>query len=87
MIASVDRLFTAPVQRDPLGVHRKGDGGTGPDLGQVFALLNDVLATQRKIQLELIELRLELKNIIRTLDLRVDDLAAQLASLREVVSS
>ena len=87
MIASVERLFTAPVQRDPLGVHAKGGGGNGADLGQVLALLNDVLATQRKIQLELIELRLELKNIIRTLDRRVDDLAAQLASLREVVSS
>jgi hypothetical protein len=70
MIASVDRLFTAPVQRDPLGVQRKErrvSGGNGADLGQVLALLNDVIAMQREAHLELTELRLELKEDIRAI--------------------
>ncbi len=89
MIASADRLFTAPVPRDPLGVQRKsaGAGSNGPDLGQVLALLNDVLATQRKIRHELTELGLQLKMDLQTLrdelGQRLDDLARQAASLRE----
>ena len=50
MIASVDRLFTVPVQRDPLGVHRTGggtSGGNGADVGQVLAMLGDLLVGQR----------------------------------------
>jgi cell division septum initiation protein DivIVA len=79
MIASVDRLFTAPVQRDPLGVHQKErrmSGGNGADLGQVLALLNDLIAMQREMRLD-----------IRRLDTRVDDLTSQVASLREEVRS
>ena len=90
MIASIDRLFTAPVPPDPLGVLRKErgmSGGNGADLGQVLALLNDVIAMQREFRVELIELQLELKQEIRRLDRRVDDLATQLASLREELAS
>lgn len=97
MIASVDRLFTAPLQRDPLGVYQKERsvrGGSGADLGQVLALLNDVIKMQRETRLELTELRLELKEDIRRLNLRVDslasrvdDLASQVASLRGEVAS
>lgn len=93
MIASVERLFTAPVQRDPLGVHRKAAeiGGNGSDLEQVLALLNDVLAMQRKIRLELIELRIQLKKDIQTMCVelggRLDNLAGQVASLRDELAS
>lgn len=89
MIASVERLFTAPVQRDPLGVHRKAAeiSANGRDLGQVLALLNDVLAMQCKIRLELIELRIQLKKDIQTMCVelgdRLDNLAGQVASLRD----
>jgi len=93
MIASVERLFTAPVQRDPLGVQRKAPetGGNGPDLQQVLALLNDVLAMQRKIRLELTELNIELKKNIQTMCVelgdRLDSLAGQVASLRDELAS
>jgi len=93
MIASVERLFTAPVQRDPLGVHRKATetSGNEPDLRQVLALLNDVLAMQRKIRLELIDLNIELKKNIRTMCVelgdRLDSLADQVASLRDELAT
>jgi hypothetical protein len=93
MIASVERLFTAPMQRDPLGVQRNAasaDGG-GPDLSQVVALLNDVLVTQRKIRLDLTDLAFELKENIQALHAqlgyRLDGLAAQVALLREELAS
>ena len=79
MIASVDRLFTVPVQRDTLGVRRTGggmSGGDGVDLGQVLAMLGDLLVGQRGMQ-----------EAIRAVDRRVDDLAGQVASLREAVDS
>ncbi|MGH7153387.1 MAG: hypothetical protein ACREF3_05610 [Acetobacteraceae bacterium] len=47
MIASVERLFTAPVQRDPLGVHRPSRvarDGRPADLQSVLAALNGALA-------------------------------------------
>jgi hypothetical protein len=93
MIASVERLFTAPVQRDPLGVHSKAAEASGnePDLRQVLASLNDVLAMQRKIRLELIELNIELKKNIRAMCVelgdRLDSLAGQVASLRDELAS
>ncbi len=93
MIASVDRLFTAPVPCDPLGVQREAGGNSSdePDLGQVLALLKDVLATQRKIRLELIDLGLELKKDIEVMRVelghRLDGLAGQVASLREELAS
>jgi len=89
MIASVERLFTAPVQRDPLGVQRHAAGvdSGGPDLSQVLALLRDVLAMQRKIRLDLTDLALELKKDIEALHAelgyRLDGLASQVACLRE----
>lgn len=93
MIASVERLFTAPVQRDPLGVQRKAASadGTRPDLSQVVVLLSDVLAMQRKIRLDLTDLAAELKKDIEALNAelgyRLDGLAGQVASLREELAS
>jgi hypothetical protein len=52
----------------------------------VLAVLNDVIAMQRETRLEMTELRLELKNDIRSLSLRVDNLADQVASSREEVA-
>jgi cell division septum initiation protein DivIVA len=78
MIASVDRLFTQPAQHDPLGVRRKDagvSGSNGADLGQVMALLSDVLIGQR-----------EMKQDIQALTRRVDDLAEQVATLRQDVA-
>jgi len=93
MIASVERLFTAPVQRDPLGVQRNASGlnGSEPDLSQVVALLNDVLAMQRKIRLDLSDLSVELNRDIRALHAelgcRLNGLAGQVASLCEELAS
>jgi hypothetical protein len=89
MIASVDRLFTASVQRDPLGVQkeRRVSEANGADLVQVVAMLNNVIAMQRETRLELAELRRELHALRTEHGRRLDDLAAQVASLREEVAS
>jgi len=52
MIASVDRLFTGPAQHDPLGVQRRPwvSESDGADMGQVLALLSDVLTGLREFQ-------------------------------------
>ncbi|HSU07348.1 MAG TPA: hypothetical protein VLI93_17425 [Acetobacteraceae bacterium] len=79
MISSVERLFTVPVQRDPLGVQRRPadmNSGSGTDNGTVLAMLQDLMAMQRDIRLELAELRTE----VRRQAARMDELAGRLNS-------
>jgi hypothetical protein len=88
MIASVDRLFTAPVSRDPLGAQSQPSTS---DIARATALLNQVTATQRKLEQVLTDMRLELGKDIRTLcvdlGVRLDSLADQTAALRAELGS
>jgi predicted trehalose synthase len=88
MIASVDRLFTAPVSRDPLGAQSQP---STPDIARATALLNQVTATQRKLEQVLTDMRLELGQDIRTvcieLGVRLDNLADQTAALSKELGS
>ncbi len=68
-MSPVDRLFTAPMQLDPLGVHRTGttmSGSNGADLGQVLAMLGDLLVGQRGLERRMDQL-----------ESRMDELASQ----------
>jgi tRNA U55 pseudouridine synthase TruB len=83
MIASVDRLFTAPVARDPLGVQSQQNT---LDIARAVILLKELAATQHKLEQTLADMRVELKKDIRTLCVelggRLDNLADQTAALR-----
>jgi len=68
MIASVERLFTAPVQHDPLGVHRPrrlAGSADQPDLQPVLTTLNETMVSLRDLcgdvtrRLDLLEDRLK----------------------------
>ena len=64
MIAATERLFTAPVQRDPLGTRRRRaepSAENTPELSQIMAMLRDVIAEQRDTRLELASLRREVQ--------------------------
>jgi uncharacterized coiled-coil protein SlyX len=91
MIASVDRLFTAPVQRDPLGLQRTGNGmsgGNGADLGQVLAMLGDLLVGQGALdrRMEQLERRMDqLEYRLGQLESQVEELANQVAAYHGAV--
>jgi len=78
MIASVDRLFTAPVQHDPLGVRRKGgmSESNGVGLGQVLAMLTDIMLAQQ-------ELRRELRHEVGALRQEMGALRQEIGALRQ----
>jgi uncharacterized coiled-coil protein SlyX len=73
----VDRLFTVPAQREPLGVRRTGNAmssSNGEDLGQVMALLGDVLAGQTQMldRMDRLELRIgEIERQVKELSSQV----------------
>ncbi len=96
MIASVDRLFTKPAQHDPLGVRRRNgvSASNGTDLGQVLALLSDVLTGLRSFQEQVagqfasVDARFaSIDARFASVDRRFASVESQFASLRGEISS
>ena len=82
MIASVERLFTAPVPRDPLGVHRSSGEASGSDpahLQPVLAALGDALVSAR-------DLRCDLTRRMDVLEGRLKEISRQLQALGKVAA-
>ncbi len=65
-------------------------GGNGADIGQVVAMLGIVLENQQEMRRDVREMRLVLNEhttVLHDHGRRLDDLSAQMASLREAVTA
>lgn len=85
MIASVDRLFTQPAQNDPLGV-RKGSrvsDSNGADIGQVLALLSDVLVGLRQFQQQVADSFAAVDRRFEGIERRLDAVEREVSMLRQ----
>ena len=93
MIASIDRLFTQPAQHDPLGMQRRAgvSASNGTDLGQVLALLSDVLiglhTFQEQVATNLRRLTGQFASVRAEIGILRQDTANQFASVRAEVST
>lgn len=68
MIASVERLFAAPVAEDPLGTRRR-PAEPASETDQVVTMLRDMIAVQQQTQAGLAEMQQELAGLRQSMDL------------------
>ena len=89
MIASVDRLFTQPAQHDPLGMRRRNgvSASNGTDLGQVLALLSDVLTGLRSFQGQVDDRFASIDGQFASIDRQFASVRSEIAALRQDTAS
>lgn len=89
MIASVDRLFTQPAQNDPLGLWKgsRVSESNGADIGQVLALLSDVLVGLRQFQQQVADSFAAIERRFEAIDRRFEAIERRLQGVEQEVAT